>query len=237
MLIFIDDSRQTILGKAGDGHRMRRASARRLQQVLPRRVSDQEGRSSAHNNSSIRNSRASPTLPKAAFLRRDCEGDAPHLRAVDRLLGLLEDHHATWMISVSSFDAASLRTRDDLMFPEPYRALTWRLLKFAKSQVASGDWDGISSITLDQVGHKEDQRAGAAFQNYFTRHALRYQLAKYFIQVPSFTHSTLSPGIQTADLLAYLACQQLDSSESSRATAVLGTIHIHAVPLQRERRY
>jgi len=210
VLIFVDDSTQTVRGKqamaigcvvlpTADYNTFCRAVYRIKQDELgAQQLTDKELKGNSN-------------FAKAAFVRRDAEGSAPHLRAVDRMLGLLEDFHAT-MISVSSFDASKLRTYDDGMLPAPYCELTWRLLQFAKRQSALGEWDGVSCITLDQTSHKADQRAGVALQNYFTRTQLRYQLSKYFVQVPSFTHSSLSPGLQAADLLAYLACQQLDPS-------------------------
>lgn len=61
-------------------------------------------------------------------------------------------------------------------------------------------------IHFDQVGTKEDERVGRAVQNYIVRGAGNYQ--QHLLQVPVFTHSSISPGLQAADLIAYLAAGQ-----------------------------
>jgi hypothetical protein len=65
-------------------------------------------------------------------------------------------------------------------------------------------------LLFDQVDHKQDRRAACAIQNWMTRSSYRHMLPRRFLQVPYFTHSALSPGLQSADLVAYLAAQQAD---------------------------
>jgi hypothetical protein len=64
------------------------------------------------------------------------------------------------------------------------------------------------SIFLDQLGHREDKHAACVLQNYIARSDQRIFLQRNLIQVPHYTHSAVSPGLQVADLVAYLAAQQ-----------------------------
>jgi hypothetical protein len=64
-------------------------------------------------------------------------------------------------------------------------------------------------LFFDNRGRSEDVSAACAIQNFIVR-VEDGRWARYFMQTPHFTVSSVSPGLQTADLVAYLAAQQHD---------------------------
>ena len=77
-----------------------------------------------------------------------------------------------------------------------------------KDKATGRDRQGL--LFFDNRGQKEDLRAASAIQNYISRIGLEWR--EFFMQVPHFTPSAVSPGIQAADLVAYLAAHQHDPS-------------------------
>jgi hypothetical protein len=58
------------------------------------------------------------------------------------------------------------------------------------------------ALTFDQRHHREDEAAACAISNYLFR--ARGDWARRFTQIPNFTSSAISPGLQAADLVVYL---------------------------------
>lgn len=54
--------------------------------------------------------------------------------------------------------------------------------------------------------------AACAIANYLARPKASRWISSYLLQVPHYTHSAVSPGLQAADLVAYLAARQVDTS-------------------------
>lgn len=61
-------------------------------------------------------------------------------------------------------------------------------------------------LFFDHRGRSEDLNAAVAIQNFIVR--IGAEWPQLFMQVPHFTPSVVSPGLQAADLVAYLAAQQ-----------------------------
>lgn len=65
-------------------------------------------------------------------------------------------------------------------------------------------------LFFDNRGRSEDVSAASAIQNFIARNNRDW--ARRFMQTPHFTVSAVSPGLQAADLIAYLAAHQQDTS-------------------------
>lgn len=65
-------------------------------------------------------------------------------------------------------------------------------------------------LFFDNRGRSEDVSAASAIQNFIARNNPDW--ARRFMQTPHFTVSAVSPGLQAADLIAYLAAHQQDTS-------------------------
>lgn len=149
--------------------------------------------------------KGSDFLSKAAFKRLALSGYSPHLRTLDRLLEALADHGAR-VFALSTLDASTLDLRTDTggILSQPYAHM---LGQFARYMSNWPDHKGL--LLLDQMGMPQDKRATCAIQNYMARHAHRTVLQQRLIQIPNFTHSVVSPGVQVADVVAYLAEHEL----------------------------
>lgn len=71
----------------------------------------------------------------------------------------------------------------------------------------------LGALFLDQLGHAEDMHAACTISNYLSRPKGSAWLRSYLLQVPHYTHSAVSPGLQAADLVAYLMAQQANSDQ------------------------
>ncbi len=143
---------------------------------------------------------------KAAFKAAAMTGESPSLVAVNRVLHALHEGDAS-VIAMSTVAPVKLSIRDDekALLTDPYVDLVLRMYALMKSHK-----DKRGLLFFDQVGHREDQRAACAVQNFFVRTNFSYSLSKLFVQVPHFTHSSVSPGLQVADLIAYLCAHTVD---------------------------
>lgn len=143
---------------------------------------------------------------KAAFKAEEVLGQSPSLIAVERVLDALHECDAS-IIALTTIAPVKLSIRDgeSMLLTEPYVDLVLRMYALMKSHRGQR-----GMLFFDQLGHREDQRAACAVQNFFVRTTLRYSLSKLFIQVPHFTHSSVSPGLQVADLVAYLCAHTVD---------------------------
>lgn len=146
---------------------------------------------------------------RAAF-RYDESGksESALFSAMSRLVGALEDADAhvfaLWTVAP---ELLSLRAPGPPFLTKPYVEL---IRDFDRVMRNLPDERGF--LFFDQLGHKEDRRAACAIQNWMIRSSHHHTLNKRFLQLPHFTHSAVSPGLQAADLVAYLAAQQIDPS-------------------------
>lgn len=154
--------------------------------------------------------KGSSMFARSAFRKSESPQGSALLRAVDRVVDGLREHDATvFALWTSQPELINLRSNPSTRLTEPYADLLHRLKRFMARKA-----EDLShgALFLDQVGHREDMWAACAIQNYMTRTHHKYTLQKLFLQVPHFTHSAVSPGLQAADLVAYLAAQQIDPS-------------------------
>ena len=68
----------------------------------------------------------------------------------------------------------------------------------------------VGQLLFDNRGTSEDLSAACAIQNFIVRVSPDWR--RRFMQTPHFTLSAVSPGLQAADLIAYLAAHRHDPS-------------------------
>jgi hypothetical protein len=205
VFFFIDESRQTISGAtvaalgcvaipAAAYNRLCRVVYRAKQEVLgARELQDKELKGNVN-------------FCRAAFTAQEVNGTSPSLVAVERVMQAVRAAAASVIsvVTVAPIDV-SIRSRESSLLTDPYVDLVLRMHELMKKHPRRR---GL--LFFDQVGHREDQRAACAIQNLFVRTRFSHELSKLFIQLPHFTHSCVSPGLQVADLIAYLSAHTVD---------------------------
>lgn len=144
---------------------------------------------------------------KSAFRKREGTGVSRLLQAAEETLEAVSKYrgfafaiwttHEEWML---------LRNPrpDDLS--QIYRDLMHDFRRCMQTAAAGGGRQGL--LFFDNRGFREDLAAAAAIQNFVAR--IGGDWRSRFMQVPHFTPSAVSPGIQAADLVAYLAAHRHD---------------------------
>jgi hypothetical protein len=97
-----------------------------------------------------------------------------------------------------------LRNPQSTALSPPYKVLLREFMKHKQAYAKGSGRQGL--LFFDNRGFKEDLSAACAVQNFISRVGLEWP--RHFMQVPHFTPSAVSPGIQAADLVAYLAAHQ-----------------------------
>lgn len=153
------------------------------------------------NHSEIRGQHA---FTKAAFKRHELHGDSHWLLTVDRVFDALERHDGrTFAIWTTNSAYASLRT-PDAMLTKPYKQLLFDFRAFMRNEAR----DSLGSLNFDQRGLTEDAAVGTAVANFLVRTNAGWE--RHFIQIPNFTVSAVSPGLQAADVVAHLTAHLAD---------------------------
>jgi hypothetical protein len=121
------------------------------------------------------------------------------LDAADGLFGLLERHRArTFVIWTVDPDLLSLRSTQTTDLSKAYKGLLYDFRALMRRSGANR----LGSLNFDQRDLGGDEAATCAIQNYLVR--TRGDWQSRFVAVPSFTVSSVSLGLQAADLVAHL---------------------------------
>src|ERR1700741_2701678 len=144
---------------------------------------------------------------KAPFRRREFAGHSRLLQAAEETLAAVQRHrgctfavwtdHEGWML---------FRNPDPDELAPPYRDLLNDFKRCMTVRASGSARQGL--LLFDHRGRREDLAAACAIQNFLVRVGADWR--KRFMHVPHFTPSAVSPGIQAADLVAYLAAHQHD---------------------------
>jgi hypothetical protein len=151
------------------------------------------------NHSEIRGQHA---FTKAVFRRQELHGDSHWLKAVDGMFNLLERHGArTFVIWTDEPAYVDLRNADPAALSDTCK----KLLYDFRCLMREVPGNRFGSLNFDQRSYREDETAACAIQNFIVRTHTQGEWRKLFIQVPNFTVSAVSPGLQSADVVAHLA--------------------------------
>lgn len=156
------------------------------------------------NHSELRGQHA---FTKAVFRRHSLHGDSHWLAAVDALFEALAHHDArTFVVWTDAPDHVDLRNSDPGSLSDTYKKLLYGFRDLMRKK-GNG---ALGSLNFDQRSFREDETAACAIQNYIVRTHFGGEWRKHFIQVPNFTVSAVSPGLQAADVVAHLAAHLAD---------------------------
>ena len=139
---------------------------------------------------------------KSAFKRQALHGDSALLKAADRLLGALTSHQArVFVIWTTHPDLLTLRHAGTTKVAKPYKELLFDFRALMENEAPGR----LGSLNFDLRGTRADETTAAAIQNYMVR--TRGGWEQHFLCVPNFTVSSVSPGLQAADVIAYLGAR------------------------------
>jgi len=139
---------------------------------------------------------------KSAFKRQALFGDSHWIKTADRMLNILAVNQArVFVIWTTNPDLLTLRQPHSTQLSEPYKQLL-----FDCRALMERDAPGkLGSLNFDLRGTREDEATACTIQNYLVR--TRGGWNQHFICVPNFTISAVSPGLQAADMIAYLGAR------------------------------
>lgn len=136
---------------------------------------------------------------KAAFKREKHYGDSHWLAAADKMLSTLAAFGARiFVIWTTDPELLTLRNPATRSLSKPYKQLLFDMRGLMEHDAP----DRLGSLNFDLRGTREDEATAAAIQNYMVR--TRGGWPRHFIQVPNFTVSSVSPGLQAADMITFL---------------------------------
>jgi hypothetical protein len=136
---------------------------------------------------------------RAAFKRQRLHEDSHWLQVADTLFEKLAAFRARlFVVWTAHPDLLDLRSPQSTTLSEPYKRLLFDMRALMRREAQGG----LGSLNFDLRGTREDERTAAALQNYMVR--TRGGWREHFVQVPSFSVSSVSPGLQAADMIAFL---------------------------------
>ena len=144
---------------------------------------------------------------KAVFKRQSAHGDSYWYQAAMELFDALEKHGArVFVIWTKSTSLLTLRNPHSTLLSKPYKQLLFDLRAYMKNEAK----ERLGAISFDQREHRDDEATARAVSNFLIRTSgPRWnRWDRHFLTTPSFTASAISPGLQAADVVAYLGAHQ-----------------------------
>ena len=144
---------------------------------------------------------------KASFKHHGLYGDSHWIPVADRLFDLLRSVDArTFVIWTSSPELLDLRSSNSTALSKPYKQLLYDFRALMRAQGV----DRLGHLNFDERHYQHDVRAACAIQNFLVR--TQGDWRRHFVQIPNFTVSVASPGVQAADVVAHLGCHFADQT-------------------------
>ncbi len=144
---------------------------------------------------------------KSAFRRKEKAGHSTLLQAAEETFSAIEKYRgATFAVWTTHEDWLLLRNPQSTVLSPLYKTLLREFMRHKQAMAKGAGRQGL--LFFDNRGFKEDLSAACAVQNFISRVGMEWR--GHFMQVPHFTPSAVSPGIQAADLVAYLTAHQHD---------------------------
>jgi hypothetical protein len=145
---------------------------------------------------------------RSAFRKLETTGHSRLLEGADRMLGAIERHKGkVFIIWTSDPTLSLLNNPNSKELSKPYKQLLFDMRALMRNEARKSR----GALTFDQRHHRADEAAACAISNYLFR--ARGDWAKRFTQIPNFTSSAISPGLQAADLAVYLGPHLADPTQ------------------------
>lgn len=163
--------------------------------------------------------RGNSCFAKSAFRKRDATGSSRLLEAADKMLGAIKRHKGkVFLIWTSDPSLSLLNNPNSAELSKPYKDLLFTMGAYMRNE--SPKIRG--ALTFDQRHHRDDEAAACAISNYLFR--ARGDWSQRFTQIPNFTSSAISPGLQAADLVVHLGPHLADPSQRPELAAYVEQI-------------
>ena len=154
---------------------------------------------------------------KAAFKRQALVGDSHWIKAADRMLQILAAYQArVFVIWTTTPELLTLRQPHSTKLSEPYKQLLFDCRALMEREAPGR----LASLNFDLRGTREDEATACTVQNYMVR--TRGGWNQHFICIPNFTISAVSPGLQAADMVAYLGARLSTHTERPELQPFVG---------------
>jgi Protein of unknown function (DUF3800) len=154
---------------------------------------------------------------KSAFKRQALFGDSHWIKAAGRMLQILAAHEArAFVIWTTTPDLLTLRQPHSTKLSEPYKQLLFDCRALMEREAPRK----LGSLNFDLRGTREDEATACTMQNYMVR--TRGGWNEHFICIPNFTISAVSPGLQAADMIAYLGARLYARTERPELQPFVG---------------
>lgn len=136
---------------------------------------------------------------RSAFRKLERTGHSRLLEAAGKMLAAVERSEGKVFLIWTSDPALSLLNNPNPhALSKPYKQLLFDMRALMRNEMPNIR----GALTFDQRHHREDEAAACAISNYLFR--ARGDWTRRFTQIPNFTSSAISPGLQAADLVVYL---------------------------------
>jgi hypothetical protein len=154
--------------------------------------------------------KAQHCFAKSAFKRHTLHGDSYWIAAMDEFFGALAKYGARcFVIWTTNPTLLDLRNPNSTALTKPYKQLLFDMRACMGAEAPSD----LGSIMFDERGFSEDEATARAVSNYLIRTSFgENRWDRYFLTIPSFAASKISPGLQAADLVAYLGAHRCDAT-------------------------
>ena len=151
--------------------------------------------------------KGSSCFAKSAFRHKESNGFSKLLDSADKMFKALDRYGAkVFAIWTSDPEMSLLKNAKTTAVSTPYKQLLFDMRAYIRNEAASRR----GSINFDQRHATDDQATACAISNYLFK--TRGDWSSRFVQIPNFTVSAVSPGLQAADLMIYLAPHLADPS-------------------------
>jgi hypothetical protein len=146
---------------------------------------------------------------KSAFRTREKTGHSKLLQAAEETLAAIPKYKGfVFAVSTDHEEWLLLRNPRPSELSRPYVEL---IHDFKRCMETQGGVGHKGLLFFDNRGQREDLSAACAIQNFIAR--VGSDWTRLFLQTPHFTPSAVSPGIQAADLVAYLTAHRHDPTQ------------------------
>lgn len=141
---------------------------------------------------------------RSAFKALEHRDSSRLLEAGDEMLGTLKKYGGRLFIVWTRHPSLlTLRNPNAADLSRPYKKLLYQMRDHMRAKPGV-----LASLNFDQRSVKEDAATACAISNFLVRTRGWHR----FMHVPNFTVSSVSPGLQAADLVAYLGGHFADES-------------------------
>ncbi len=206
MLFFIDETWQTVagrpvgaLGAVGIPRAQYNGFCREIWQIKKNVLGAKE-----LSDGEIKGTNS---FARSAFHKREGAGFSKLLQAAEETLAAVPKYHGyAFAIWTTHEEWLLLRNPN----PQALSPIYQEMLKDFRRCMRTLPSGSEGQLLFDNRGTSEDLSAACAIQNFIVRVSPDWR--RRFMQTPHFTLSAVSPGLQAADLIAYLAAHRHDPS-------------------------